>query len=135
MLIKCPFQSKTRQQSRYLDTTARWTRIDETPWSAYTLQAANYAYTTYAHFDDTEPNIYGYSFCDRDETFFTSERITSHSEFQDTTEQVNTECTLYEYFSPNFPMCVPNYGGFISPTTHNQPTETAVPDGYSTQLF
>lgn len=31
-------------------------------------------------------------------------------------------------------MCVPAYGGFISDTDLNQPTETAVPDGYMTQL-
>lgn len=134
MIVKCPFLSNTRTQQRYLDTI-QWTRLDETKWSAHTLQAATYTYTTYAFFDDTEDNIYGYSYCDRDEEFYTSERITSHSEFQDSTETVNTECTLYEYFSPNFPMCVPNYGGFISPTTHDRPTETAVPDNYLTTLF
>lgn len=134
MVAKCPFQAQTRTMQRYLDTI-EWTRLDEMGWTYHAMQGSTYTYDTYAHFDDTEDNVYPYSFCDIDETFFTSERITSHSEYQDTTEQASTECTLYEWFTPNFPMCHPNYGGFISPTNVDQPTETAVPDGYLTQLF
>lgn len=71
------------------------------------MQTSTYTYDTYAFFDDTEDNIYPYSYCDIDESYFTAAQITSHSEFIDSTETVETECTLYEYFSPNFPMCVP----------------------------
>jgi hypothetical protein len=80
------------------------------------MRSSTYTYDTYAFFDDSEDNIYPYSFCDIDETFFTDKQITSHSEFPDPTEQVKTECTLYEYFDPNFPTCVPNWGGFVSPS-------------------
>jgi hypothetical protein len=111
-------------------------------WSEHLLRGPNalagandLAYDTYAHFDDTEANIYAYSYCDIDENFFDSERITSHSEFQDSSETLNTECTLYEYLTPNFPMCHPAHGGFVSPSARNQPTDTAVPDGYLTQIF
>jgi hypothetical protein len=131
MILACPFQSQTRAQQRYLDTI-QFTRRDGIAWSDHALQSATYTYDTYAHFDDTEPSIYPYSYCDIDEEFFTSERITSHSEFADSSETLSTECTLYEYLTPNFPMCHPNHGGFISPTNRDQPTDVAVPDGYLT---
>ena len=99
------------------------------------MGSSNYAYTSYAFFDDTEPNRYPYSFCQRNTTFFTGYRITPHSQFFDSTEQANTECTLYEYYAPNFPNCIPNHGGFISDVTHVTPTETAIPTGYLTNLI
>lgn len=83
------------------------------------MHGPGYTYDTYAFFEDTEPDIYAYSYCNIDESWFTSERITSHSEFQDSSETLNTECTLYEHLTPNFPMCEPNYGGFISPSNRN----------------
>ncbi len=146
-ILKCPFKSLSRTQSRYLDSK-KWQRLDgsmyswygiskgttTTWWSSYAMNAASYSYSTYAWFDDTEGNIYPYSYCNIDESYFTGAQITSHSEYYDSTEKSKTECTLYEYFSPNFPSCVPNYSGFISDVTHDRPTETAVPNGYYTQL-
>jgi len=35
-------------------------------------------------------------------------------------------CTLYEYKSPNYPMCRTNRPGFLSPTTQDTPTEATV---------
>jgi hypothetical protein len=70
MVLKCPFKSKTRNQQRYLDTI-QWLRLDEAKHTSYTKNAASFTYDTYAHFDDSEDNIYPYSYCDIDETFFT----------------------------------------------------------------
>ena len=107
----------TRTVSRYLDTIS-YTREDYTNYgAAYDLGTGTY--TTYAWFDDTEPNIYPYSFCNIDEDYFTAAQVHSHEENPDSTEKLNTDCTLYEHLEANFPMCKVNYGGFISDSTKN----------------
>ena len=77
MIVKCPFQSLSRQVTRYLDTIG-YTRKD-TASTSYSLRTgATMSYTTYAWFFDTEPNYYGWSYCNLDEEWFTAKRPNSH---------------------------------------------------------
>ena len=110
------------------------TNFIKTNWTSYTEQSPKCSFTTYALFDETEKNIYPYSFRDRDESYFDNTLITSRSEFSDSSEKAITECTLFKESSPNFPMCEPNYSGFISDITRERPSETTVPNGYYTGL-
>jgi hypothetical protein len=77
MVIKCPFQSLSRSVNRYLDTIAL--KRNDTASTTYSLRTgASMAYTTYAWFFDTEPNQYGWSYCNLDEDYFTALRPNSH---------------------------------------------------------
>ena len=136
MVIKCPFQSLSRQVTRYLDTIGH-TRWDSASTTYALRTGSNMAYTSYAWFFDDEPNYYGWSYCNLDEEFYTAKRPNSHQDVVESTETSKTDCTIYEHLSVNYPDCHPNRPGFISIGDADTPTETPVSSttaGYFTQL-
>jgi len=128
-LQTCPFQSKTRTFTRNLWTVDTWNVNFLLPNAAAALYK-NYpvssqdsgpyndqTYTTSAWFFDNEPNTYPWSYCRTDDQYFTPFLLNSHSQVYSAQESTITDCTMYEYLTPNYPLCEPNFGGFISPST------------------
>jgi hypothetical protein len=70
-----------------------------------------------------DDDIYEYPYCKVDSNFFNYSVLDGHkkttwesSTYSVGANQATYTCPLYEYLSPNYPVCTPNHPGFISPT-------------------
>jgi hypothetical protein len=85
-------------------------------------EANQYTFTI----SDPQP-VYGTNFNDPSSTAYPLPNyIDGYVEFEPSSYIADHVCSLYEFMSPNYPMCRPNLPGFISPTAQDTSTEKAV---------
>ena len=70
-----------------------------------------------------DDETYEYPYCKTEHTYYDYTQLDDHNS---TYVDDDSDCSLYEHRTVNYKRCQPNYGGFISPTDQDTPTETEV---------
>ena len=148
-MMTCPFQTAERTVTRFdfpNTHSGEWHTVhgaptinslhDSASGATDIKNGGNGAYTheyqsTVWFLDD---ETYEYPYCKTDHFYFEYQQHDDHNSTYDL--GLTYDCSLYEHRTINYRQCEPNWGGFISPTTEDTPTETPVGNDrkYFTQI-